>query len=42
MEKQKVVIAEVDDFIKRIHNGDLVIDPDAQKLEITSPKKGAL
>jgi len=38
MEKQSsVVIAEVEDFIKRVHNGDLVITPKANKLFLTIP-----
>jgi len=43
MERQSSVITEVENFIKRFHDGDSVVTPEAKKLVITFPsKKGIL
>jgi len=36
MEKQSVVIAEVEDFIKRWNSGELIFTPETRKMTITS------
>jgi len=35
MKEQSIVIGQVEDFIKRIHDGDKVITPEAQKTILT-------
>jgi hypothetical protein len=37
MKKQGLVIAEVDDFIKHVDDGDLIITPEARKIMLTIP-----
>lgn len=37
MEKQSVVITEVEDFIKRYHSGDLILTPEATKMVMIVP-----
>jgi hypothetical protein len=35
MKKHDALLSQVEDFIKRIHNGDLIITPEAQKITLT-------
>jgi len=42
LEKQSTVINEVEEFIKRFHNGDSVVTPDAKNLIFTIPKESKL
>jgi len=37
--KPKRVIAEVEDFIKRFHDGDSIVAPEAKHFIIATPKK---
>lgn len=37
MKKPSLVIPEVDDFIKRVDNGDLIITPEAREIMLTIP-----
>jgi hypothetical protein len=42
MDEQNCVIAEVKDFIKQFHDGDLIITPEDRNFEMTYPEKSAL
>jgi len=39
IEKTNTVIAEVEDFIKRFHDGDITITPNAMKMKLKMPSK---